>query len=104
MTAKIITAALIAVSSLAALPSLAASQGVDEVGYIAPISTSSSGLTREAVRAEYLEARRNGTLPQTGEAADAGVVIPTTSTLTRAAVHADAVEAVRRGLHIPGEL
>ncbi|KQP47568.1 DUF4148 domain-containing protein [Pseudorhodoferax sp. Leaf274] len=68
------------------------------------MSSAKSSLTREAVRAEYLQAERNGTLPEVGEGADIGAVATARSNLTRDAVRAEAVYAVRHGQQLGGEV
>ena len=54
----------------------------------AAFSADNGALTREQVRAEYTQARTNGTLPATGEGL-IGYVKPSASTLTREAVQAE---------------
>ena len=75
-----------------------------EVGYVPQVSSAKSSLTREAVRAEYLQAERNGTLPELGEGADTGAVATAKSSLGRDAVRAEAVSAVRHGQQVGGEV
>lgn len=60
-------------------------------------SSTTSGLTREAVRAEYFAARNSGTLPVTSEG-DSGVAgSGATSSLTRDEVIADYCSARNNG-------
>ncbi|PZP91557.1 MAG: hypothetical protein DI587_34945 [Variovorax paradoxus] len=100
-TNKFVASALIAAAGFAAAPSFAADFVGGEVGYVPQVSTTVSGLTREAVRAEVLQAERNGTMPELGEGADVGAVATAKSTLSREAVRAEAVYAVRHG-QLPG--
>lgn len=97
MNKHTIASALIAVAGVIAAPAFA--QGINasgEVGYIPPVAASSSGLTREAVRAEYLQAQRNHQLAATGEGADTGYVASNgRSTLTRDAVRSEYLAAAR---------
>ena len=74
------------------------------MGYVPQVSTASSNVTRDAVRAEYLQAQRNDALPELGEGADTGAVASAKSTLTRDAVRAEAVYAVRHGQLVGGEV
>ncbi len=109
MTAKMLNTALIAVAGLLAAPAFAAG-GVNasgEVGYV-PAAPSASvpagGLTREAVRNEYLVAKRNHQLPPSGEGADIGYRAPQGAGLSREAVQAEAVRALRAGQLTGGEV
>ncbi|WP_326540079.1 DUF4148 domain-containing protein [Pseudorhodoferax sp.] len=101
---KLFASALIAAATFAAAPSFAGDNISGEVGYVPQVSSAKSGLTRDAVRAEYLQAERNGTLPEVGEGADTGAVATAKSTLTRDAVRAEAVYAVRHGQLVGGEV
>jgi hypothetical protein len=98
---KFFASALIAAAGFAAAPSFAADFIGGEVGDVPEVSTTVSGLSREAVRAEVLQAERNGTMPEVGEGADVGAVAATQSTLSREAVRAEAVYAARHG-QLPG--
>ena len=60
-----------------------------KVGYVPPVTSSTSSLTRAEVRAEFFRARSLGLLPATGEVGDVFQVSPSTSTLTRAEVLRD---------------
>ena len=104
MNTKFFTSALIAAATFAAAPSFAADNISGEVGYVPQVSATTSGVTREAVRAEYLQAQRNDALNETGEGADVGAVASAKSTLTRQAVRAEAVYAVRHGQLVGGEV
>lgn len=101
---KLLASALIAAAGFAAAPSFAADNISGEVGYVQQVSSAVSGLSRDAVRAEYLRAERNGTLPELGEGADTGAVAQAKSTLTRDAVRAEAVYAVQHGQQLGGEV
>ena len=104
MNTKFFASALIAAATFVAAPSFAADNISGEVGYVPQVSATTSGVTREAVRAEYLQALRSDALPQAGEAADIGAPAHTDSQLSRAAVRAEATYAVRHGLTIGGEV
>ena len=104
MNTKFFASALIAAAAFAAAPAFAGDNISGEVGYVPQVSSVKSGLTREAVRAEYLQAERNGTLPEVGEGADTGAVTSAKSTLSRDAVRAEAVYAVRHGQLVGGEV
>ncbi|RCW71751.1 DUF4148 domain-containing protein [Pseudorhodoferax soli] len=101
---KFIASALIAAAGFAAAPSFAGDNISGEVGYVPPVSSAKSTLTREAVRADYLQALRNDALPELGEGADVGAVATAKSTLSRDAVRAEAVYAVRHGQLVGGEV
>lgn len=100
MNSKILASALVAVAGFVAVPAFAAG-GINasgEVGYVPPVtSASSSGLTREAVRNEYLQAQRNHQLAATGEGADVGYAAANIgpSTLSREAVQGEYLAALR---------
>ena len=104
MNAKFFASALIAAVGFAAAPSFAGDNISGEVGYVPQVSASTSHLTREAVRAEYLQAQRSDALPQAGEGSDIGAVASAKSTLSRDAVRAEAVYAVRHGQLVGGEV
>ena len=104
MNTKFFATALIAAAGFAAAPSFAGNDFSGEVGYVPPVSATKSQLTREAVRAEYLQAERNGTLPEYGEGADVGAVASTKSNVSREAVRAEAVYAVQHGQQVGGEV
>jgi hypothetical protein len=101
---KYIASALIAAAGFAAVPSFAGDYVGGEVGYVPPVSSAKSNLSREAVRADYLQAQRNDALPELGEGADVGAVASAKSTLSRDAVRAEAVYAVRHGQQLGGEV
>ena len=104
MNAKLFASALIAAVGFAAAPSFAGDNISGEVGYVPQVSARASGLAREAVRTDYLQAVRNDTLPQAGEGADTGAVASAKSSLSRDAVRAEAVYAVRHGQLVGGEV
>ena len=104
MNTKFLATALIAAAGFAAAPSFAGNDFSGEVGYVPPVAASKSTLTREQVRAEYLQAERNGTLPEYGEGADTGAATTAKSTLSRDAVRAEAVYAVQHGQQVGGEV
>ena len=100
---KFVASALIAAAGFAAAPSFAADFG-GEVGYVPQVSSTVSGLSRQAVNAEVLQAERNGTMPAYGEGADAGALVSAKSTVSRDAVRAEAVYAVQHGQQVGGEV
>ncbi|MFT3718557.1 DUF4148 domain-containing protein [Pseudorhodoferax sp.] len=112
MNTKFFASALIAAAGFAAAPSFAADNIAafgGEVGVPVEVSPSVSGLSREAVRNEYLQARRDGTLQQIAEGGDSNsnsnsAVATAKSTLTREAVRAEAVYAVHHGGLTVGEV
>lgn len=101
---KLFASALIATLGFAAAPSFAADNASGEVGYVPEVSAVTSGVSRAAVRAEYLQAQRNDALPQYGEGADVGAVATAGSTVSRDAVRAEAIYAVRHGEQLGGEV
>nr|WP_145550720.1 DUF4148 domain-containing protein [Variovorax boronicumulans] len=101
---KLLASALIVAAGFVAAPSFASDNISGEVGYVPQVSSTVSGLSRDAVRTEYLQAERNGTLPEYGEGADTGAVATAMSTLSRDAVRAEAVYAVRHGQQVGGEV
>ncbi|WP_326536749.1 hypothetical protein [Pseudorhodoferax sp.] len=101
---KLFASALIAAAGFAAAPSFAGNDFSGEVGYVPPVSAAKSNVSRDAVRADYLQAQRNDALPQAGEGADIGAVATAKSTLTRDTVRAEAVYAVRHGQVVGGEV
>jgi hypothetical protein len=104
MKTQFFATVLVAAVGFMAAPSFAGENISGEVGYVPEVSTNVSGLTREAVRAEVLQAERNGTMPELGEGADLGAVATAKSTLSRDAVRAQAVYAVRHGQLVGGEV
>jgi len=102
---KFIASALIAAAGFAAAPSFAGQYLGGEVGYFAADAAPVSTLTREAVRADVVQAVRNGTLASAGEGADLGYVaaVQTRSDLSRAEVRTATAAAVQAGWTIGGE-
>ncbi len=101
---KFFASALIAAIGFAAAPSFAGDNISGEVGYVPQVSAATSTVSREAVRAELLQAQRNHTLVQTGEAADIGAVAAARSDLSRDAVRSQAIYAVQHGQQLGGEV
>jgi hypothetical protein len=101
---KFVASALFAAAGFAAAPSFAGDFAGGEVGYVPQVSSTVSGLSRDAVRAEVLQAERNGTMPEVGEGADVGALATAKSTLSRDAVRAEAIYAVQHGLTVGGEV
>jgi hypothetical protein len=84
-----ITAGLVSLSTI-----FTASAWADE-GNWAPEKPFVSTKTVEQVRAEYFQAQKDGTLPQTAEGASIYTVTAPPSTLSREAVVADTIEWLR---------
>jgi Domain of unknown function (DUF4148) len=80
------------VASLAALYSVSAL--AEDIGYPSKTEVFQSTKTRDEVRADYIKAVKDGTLPQIGEG-PAPVTAAASSNLTREAVLADTVEWLR---------
>jgi len=97
------TAAAIALSAFAAN----AASGVEGDGSNYPAaSTATSGLTREAVVADLVAARQNGTLPRAGDWYDvpAPLAISSNETvLTRKEVQAETVAAAKSNRNFGGD-
>lgn len=95
MKSTLFTASLLLTAALGASNSFAGES------YTGPVfQNSPSTLTREAVRAEYFAAQKDGTLPLTGERY-AGPISPDTATaLTRETVRAQYFAARDHG-HLP---
>lgn len=96
------TLAAAATLALSALAAHAAPQGAGEEAAAAP--QASSTLTREAVIAELVAARQNGTLPRGGEwyNVPAPLALGGSSTLTRQAVRDEAIAARKNGMVVSG--
>lgn len=101
---KLFASALIATIGFAAAPSFAGDNVSGEVGYVPPVSASVSTLTRDEVRAEFLQAQRNDTLPEYGEGADVGAVAKSDGSVSRDAVRSEAIYAVQHGEQLGGEV
>jgi hypothetical protein len=104
MKTQFFATVLVAAVGFMAAPSFAGDNISGEVGYVPQVSTAVSSLSREAVRAEVIQAERNGTLPELGEGADVGAVAAAKSNLSRDAVRAEAIYAVQHGLTVGGEV
>jgi Domain of unknown function (DUF4148) len=88
MKTKFVVASVVA---LAAMSGMSAAFAENE--YMPKPIDLTSNTTRAQVRAEYLQARKDGTLPQMGDAGNViGVKAPQATTLTRAEVRAQAIE------------
>ncbi|KQP38935.1 DUF4148 domain-containing protein [Pseudorhodoferax sp. Leaf274] len=61
-------------AAFVATPCLADVHASGEVGYIPPVASAPSTLTRAEVLAQLEQAQREGTLPPTAEGADIGAV------------------------------
>ncbi len=101
---KFIASALIVAAGFAAAPSFAAGNVGGEVGDVPQVSSSVGAVSREAVRAEYLQAQRSDALPLIGEGADVGAAAAARSQLSRDAVRAEAVYAVQHSQQLGGEV
>ena len=92
MKTQFFVTVLVAAVGFIAAPSFVADNHISgEVGYVPEISASVSSATRDAVRAQYLQAQRKDALPEWGEGLDVGTVASAKSTLTRDAARAEAV-------------
>ena len=80
-----IATALIAFAALSSVSAFAMTHQYGEAALVAPPPTSMSTVTRASVQAEYLQARQNGTLPVSQEAAFA-VAPAAVAYMTRAQV------------------
>lgn len=103
-TRSFVAAAMIATLGFAAAPSFAGDNASGEVGYVPPTSTVASMLSRDAVRAEVVQALRDGTLPYASEGDDVGALAQAPSTRNRDGVRAEAVYAAQHGLQQGGEV
>lgn len=84
MKSTLFTASLLLTAALGATSSFAGES------YTGPVfQNTPSTLTREAVRAEYFAAQKNGTLPLTGERYAGPATPNTASALTRDAVRSE---------------
>ncbi|MDD5332271.1 MAG: DUF4148 domain-containing protein [Rhodoferax sp.] len=98
MKSTLFTAGLLLTAALGASSSFAGEIGESYTGPV--FSDTPSSLTREAVRAEYFAAQKNGTLPHTGERY-AGPATPSSPpAATREAVRAEYFAARDHG-HLP---
>lgn len=86
------------VASLFVAAALGASHSFAGEADGAPVqSRESSTLSRDAVRADYLEAMKNGTLPRNGEGYTGPALPEANKTLTREAVRAEYFAAQKNG-------
>ncbi|MDB5967070.1 MAG: hypothetical protein JWQ72_3570 [Polaromonas sp.] len=91
MNKKFATAAVVALAALTSAGAFAQSQNhlYGEAALVAAPATTTSGLTRAQVQADYLQARRSGTLAVSQEGAFAAAPAEASS-VTRAAVRDEA--------------
>lgn len=91
MKTKLIAATVVALAAMSGTGAFAQSYKDNF-----PIQLKSS-TTRAEVQADYLQARKEGTLPQFGETGEYAVVAkaPVASSVTRAEVRAEAIAAAR---------
>ena len=73
MKSRLIATSMVA-AAFVGMPCFADVYASGEVGYVAPVTTAPSTLTRAQVIAELEQAQREGTLPPTAEGADVGVM------------------------------
>ncbi|KQP23080.1 DUF4148 domain-containing protein [Pseudorhodoferax sp. Leaf267] len=110
MNRKLFASAVIAAAGFAATSSFADTLVYGEVGYVPQVQPSTSNTTRAEVRADYLQAQRNGTLPRDGEVgefstAEARAATQSTTDVTRAQVRSEAIAAMQqRGHSVGGEV
>ncbi len=92
MKTKLIAATVVALAAMSGASAFAQSSYKDNF----PIQLNSN-VTRGQVQAEYQQARKEGTLPQLGEAGDYAAVAkaPVASTVTRAEVRAEAIASAK---------
>ena len=91
MKTKLIAASVVALAAMSSVSAFAQSYKDNF-----PIQMSSN-TTRAQVQADYLQARKEGTLPQLGETGEYAVVAkaPVASTVTRAEVRAEAIASAK---------
>jgi Domain of unknown function (DUF4148) len=91
MKTKLIAATVVALAAMSGVSAFASTYS-DNL----PVKVSSN-TTRAQVQADYLQARKEGTLPQVGEAGEyaAAVKAPVASSVTRAEVRAQAIQSAR---------
>ena len=100
-TYRTLAAATLALSALSALAAHAAPNGSGAEAAVKQQAPST--LTREAVIAELVAARQNGTLPRDGEWYNVPAPVALAgSTVTREAVRAQAIEAPKNGMVVSG--
>lgn len=81
MNIRLIASSWMAAATFIAMPSLADVHASGEVGYIPPIASEPSTLTRAEVIAQLEQAQREGTMPPNGEGTDTGVIAAPQPTL-----------------------
>ncbi|GHC92168.1 hypothetical protein GCM10007320_41970 [Pseudorhodoferax aquiterrae] len=74
MNTRLIASTWMAAAAFVAMPSLADVHASGEVGYIPPVSSEPSTLTRAEVIAQLEQAQRDGTMPPNGEGTDTGAM------------------------------
>ncbi len=104
MNSKLIASTVVAIAALTGASAFAASSSqYSEPAEFSRDVASTSTLTRAQVQAEYLQARKNGTLLVSGEA-DVNPSKDNVSTLSRAQVQAEYFQARKNGmLPVSGE-
>jgi hypothetical protein len=92
MKTKLIAATVVALAATSGVSAFASTYS-DNL----PVQVSSS-TTRAQVQADYLQARKEGSLPQVGETGEYAVVAkaPVASTVTRAEVRAEAIASAKQ--------
>lgn len=86
---KFVAAAVVALAGLSSAGAFAQNAQYGEAALVVPPVVSSSNVTRAQIESAYLQARENGTMAVSQEAAF-GSAPATTSTLTRAEMRAEA--------------
>jgi Domain of unknown function (DUF4148) len=91
MKTKLIAATVVALAAMSGVSAFASTYS-DNL----PVQVNSS-TTRAQVQADYLQARKEGTLPQVGETGEyaAAVKAPVASSVNRAEVRAQAIQAAK---------
>ena len=94
MTTKFVAAIVVALAAMSSAGAFAQTHQYGEAALVIVPVALTSNLTRSQVQADYLQARQNGSLPSSEEAAF--VNRPIASTLSRPDVQAQAVTAARK--------
>ena len=89
MNSKFIASTVVAIAALTGANAFAQGNLSGEAAYVVPAPTSTSNVTRTQVQAEYLQARKNGNVAVSNEAAFAPAMA-SPSTVSRAEVRAEA--------------
>ena len=92
MNSKFIASTVVAIAALTGANAFAQGNLSGEAAYVVPAPTTTSNVTRTQVQADYLQARKDGNVAVSNEAAFA-VAPATVSGVTRAEVRADAAKA-----------